>query len=117
MGTEEHGTRRWIHNRIRVRLWMCRIADLTAGTNDESIFETQLRSLADEALRSRLNAEMQEALVHVEEQIHRFQAEVDRRFEDQERDVRRAVEERVQQELNTILAAEVVKVQTMVEQR
>merc|ERR1712083_788309 len=31
--------------------------------------------------------------------------------------VRRAVEERVQQELNTILASEVVKVQAMVEER
>merc|ERR1719436_1190833 len=43
--------------------------------------------------------------------------EVDRRLEEQEQNVRRLVEERVQQELNTILASEVVKVQAMVEER
>merc|ERR1712217_186615 len=74
-------------------------------------------SLADEALRSRMDTEMQEALVHMEDQIRLFQAEVDHRLEEQEQHVRRAVEERVQQELNTILASEVVKVQALVEER
>mmetsp|Transcript_80277 Transcript_80277/g.178166 ORF Transcript_80277/g.178166 Transcript_80277/m.178166 type:complete len:318 (-) Transcript_80277:15-968(-) len=113
----EHGPRHWVHDRIRTRLWMRRIADLTHGTKDESVFETQMRSLADEALRSRMETEMQEALTHMEEQIRTFQAEVDRRLEEQEQHVRRLVEERVQQELDTILASEVVKVQKMVEER
>merc|ERR1719183_3128436 len=54
---EEQGPRHRVHDRIRTRLWMRRIADLTAGTKDESIFETQMRSLADEALRSRMEDE------------------------------------------------------------
>jgi len=96
---------------------MRRVADLTQGTKDESVFETRMRNLSDEALRSRMETEMQEALTHMEEQIRAFQAEVDRRLEEQERNVRRLVEERVQQELDTILASEVVKVHAMVEQR
>merc|ERR1719375_999536 len=111
------GPQHWVHDRIRSRLWMTRIADLTAGTKDESVFETRMRSLADEALRSRMETEMQEALAHMEEQIQSFQAEVDRRLEEQERHVRRMVEERVQQELDAILVSEVSKVQVMVEER
>lgn len=107
----------WVHDRIRARLWLRRIADVTHGTKDESVFETRLRSLADEALRSRMETEMQEALVHMEERIRAFQLEVDRRLEDQADHVRRLAEERVQQELDAILASEVVKVQAMVEER
>lgn len=114
---QEQGPRHWVHDRIRTRLWMRRIADLTAGTKDESVFETQMRSLADEALRSRMEDEMQEALAHMEEQIQSFQAEVDRRLEEQDQHVRRMVEERVQQELDAILVSEVAKVQVMVEER
>lgn len=114
---QDTGPRRTVHNRIRTRLWMRRIADVTAGTKDESVFETQMRSLADEALRSRMEEEMQEALAHMEEQIQSFQAEVDRRLDEQERHVRRLVEERVQQELDTILVSEVAKVHVLVEER
>lgn len=116
-GDEERGPRCRVHDRIRARLWMRRIQDLTLGTKDESIFETGLRSLVDQTLRSRMETEMQQVLAHTEEQIHAFQAEVDRRMEEQERHVRRMVEERVQQELDTILVAEVAKVQAMVEER
>eukprot|EP00928_Gymnodinium_smaydae_P046921 TRINITY_DN31287_c0_g1_i1.p1 TRINITY_DN31287_c0_g1~~TRINITY_DN31287_c0_g1_i1.p1 ORF type:complete len:377 (-),score=88.86 TRINITY_DN31287_c0_g1_i1:129-1097(-) len=114
---EESGPQHRVYDRIRARLWLRRVEDITAGTKDESIFETRMRSLADEALRSRMETEMQESLRHMEEQIHQFQSEVDRRLEDQERQVRRMVEERVQQELDTILANEMVKVQAMVEER
>merc|ERR1712187_686444 len=62
---ENHGPRHWVHDRIRTRLWMQRIKDLTAGTKDESVFETGMRSLADEALRSRMEDEMQEAMHHM----------------------------------------------------
>merc|ERR1719382_1743821 len=111
---DEHGARHWVHDRIRARLWMRRIEDVTAGTKDESVFETRMRSLADEVLRSRMETEMQEALAHMEEQIHSFQAEVDRRLEEQEQHVRRMVEERVQKELDAILAS---GVQAMIEER
>jgi len=116
-GTEESDPRHWVHNRIRARLWMRRVADLTNGTRDESVFETQMQSLADEALRSRMEAEMHDALALMEDQIRTFQADVDRRLEEQETHVRRLVEERVQQELNNVLASEIVKVQTLVEER
>lgn len=106
-----------VHDRIRTRLWMRRIADLTAGTKDESYFETQMKSWADEALRSRMEDEMREAMAHMEQQIQSFQAEVDRRLEEQEAHVRRMVEDRVQQELDAILVSEVAKVQIMVEER
>lgn len=108
---------RVVHDRIRTRLWMRRIQDITSGTKDESIFETRIRNLADTALRSRMETEMQDALQHMEEQIQRFQAEVDQRLEEQERHVRRMVEERVQRELDSILHSEIAKMQIMVEER
>jgi len=111
------GEKSFIHDRIRCRLWMHRVADLTAGTKDESVFETRMRSLADQALRARMETEMHEALTHMERQIHAFQAEVDRRLEEQEEHVRRMVEQRVQEELDSILVTEVAKVQAMVEER
>eukprot|EP00927_Polykrikos_kofoidii_P077048 TRINITY_DN74038_c0_g1_i1.p1 TRINITY_DN74038_c0_g1~~TRINITY_DN74038_c0_g1_i1.p1 ORF type:complete len:403 (+),score=56.60 TRINITY_DN74038_c0_g1_i1:32-1240(+) len=116
-GAEEYGPRQWVYDRIRARLWMRRVADLTSGTDDERVFETRMRSLADDALRSRMETEKREALAHMEQQIHQFQAEVDRRLDEQERHVRSMVEERVQQELDAILASEVAKVQAMVEER
>eukprot|EP00929_Paragymnodinium_shiwhaense_P102462 TRINITY_DN65659_c0_g1_i1.p1 TRINITY_DN65659_c0_g1~~TRINITY_DN65659_c0_g1_i1.p1 ORF type:complete len:373 (+),score=82.09 TRINITY_DN65659_c0_g1_i1:123-1241(+) len=114
-GAEEHGPRRLVYDRIRARLWMRRVQDLTAGTKDESVFETTMRSFSDEALRQRMEGEMQDALQHMEEQIHRFQAEVDRRLQEQERHVQKMVEERVQKELDSILEWEAVK--EMVEKR
>merc|ERR1719382_2432788 len=111
---DEHGARHWVHDRIRARLWMRRIEDVTAGTKDETVFETRMRTLADDALRSRMETEMEEALAHMEDQIRTFQAEVDRRLEEQEEHVRRLVEERVQKELDAILAS---GVQAMIEER
>eukprot|EP00913_Durusdinium_trenchii_P007768 g7293.t2 len=40
---------------------------------DESVFETRLRKLADEALRTRMEGEMQDALHQMEEQVRTFQ--------------------------------------------
>lgn len=115
--TEEEGALRQVHDRIRTRLWMRRIADLTTGTEDESVFETRMRSYADETLRRRMETEMHEALENMEQQIRAFQAEVDRRMEEQEQRVKAMVEERVQEELDAILAAEIAKVQAMVEEQ
>lgn len=106
-----------VHDRIRTRLWMQRIEVVTAGTKDESVFETRLKSLADEALRTRMESEMQGALVQMEEQVRNFQGVVDRRLQEQEQTMKRMVEERVQQELDTILRSEMMKVQAMVEQK
>merc|ERR1719392_89213 len=64
-----------------------------------------------------MEAEMAEAKLHMERQIHAFQGEVDRRMEEQAVRVHAIVEERVQQQLDTILAAEMEKVRKMVEER
>eukprot|EP00927_Polykrikos_kofoidii_P028731 TRINITY_DN25003_c0_g1_i1.p1 TRINITY_DN25003_c0_g1~~TRINITY_DN25003_c0_g1_i1.p1 ORF type:complete len:927 (+),score=189.16 TRINITY_DN25003_c0_g1_i1:208-2781(+) len=106
-----------VHNRIRARLWIQRVADLTKDTADETIFESQVKSYADDALRRRMEAEMLEAKVLMETQIHEFQDEVDRRMEEQALRVHASVEERVQQQLDTILAAEMEKVRALVEER
>eukprot|EP00929_Paragymnodinium_shiwhaense_P117948 TRINITY_DN8944_c0_g2_i1.p1 TRINITY_DN8944_c0_g2~~TRINITY_DN8944_c0_g2_i1.p1 ORF type:complete len:821 (+),score=240.09 TRINITY_DN8944_c0_g2_i1:107-2569(+) len=106
-----------VHNRIRARLWIQRVSDLTKDTADETIFETQVRSFANDALRRRMEAEMGEAKLHMERQIYAFQGEVDRRMEEQALRVHAIVEERVQQQLDTILAAEMEKVRALVEER
>lgn len=104
-------------NRIQVRLWLQRIGDMTKDTEDETVFETQTRAFAHDALRRRMEAEMQEAKVDMERQIHRFQAEVDRRMEEQAVRVHAIVEDRVQQQLDVILATEMEKVRVLVDER
>jgi len=106
-----------VHDRIRARLWIQRVSDLTKDTEDETMFETQVRSFANDALRRRMEAEMIEAKVQMERQIHAFQGEVDRRMEEQALRVHAIVEERVQHQLDAILAAEMEKVRAMVEER
>lgn len=106
-----------VHDRIRTRLWIQRVSELNKDTDDETIFETQVRSFANDALRRRMEAEMAEAKLDMERQIHAFQAEVDRRMEEQAVRVHAIVEERVQQQLDAILATEMEKVRAMVEER
>ncbi|CAJ1442119.1 unnamed protein product [Effrenium voratum] len=50
--------------------------------SDESVFETRLRRLADEALRTRMETEMKDALLQMEEQVRTFQGVVDRRLQE-----------------------------------
>merc|ERR1719171_511370 len=95
-----------VHNRMRARLWMQRVSDLTKDTEDETLFETQVRSFANDALRRRMEGEMIEAKLHMERQIHAFQGEVDRRMEEQALRVHAIVEERVQQQLDARLTDE-----------
>lgn len=115
--TSSRGELQKVHDRIRTRLWVQRAADLTKETTDETIFETQVRSFANDALRRRMEAEMAETKAHMERQIHAFQGEVDRRMEEQALRVHAIVEERVQQQLDSILAAEMERVRAMVEDR
>lgn len=116
-GVEKLSELRKVHNRIRARLWIERVADLTKDTADETVFETQVRSYANDELRRRMEQEMAEAKVDMERQIHTFQVDVDRRMEEQAMRVHAIIEERVQQQVETILAAEMEKVRTMVEER
>lgn len=106
-----------VYDRIRTRLWIQRTAELNRDNSDETTFETQVRSFANDALRRRMEAEMAEAKTDMERQIHAFQAEVDRRMEEQAYRVHTIVEERVQQQLDGILATEMEKVRALVEER
>merc|ERR1719434_615914 len=115
--TAGHSDLMRVHDRIRTRLWIQRVADITKDTADETLFENQVKSFANDALRRRMEAEMAEAKLHMERQIHAFQGEVDRRMEEQALRVHAIVEERVQQQLDTILAAEMEKVRALVEER
>eukprot|EP00747_Dinoflagellata_sp_TGD_P208923 gnl/TRDRNA2_/TRDRNA2_82366_c0_seq1.p1 gnl/TRDRNA2_/TRDRNA2_82366_c0~~gnl/TRDRNA2_/TRDRNA2_82366_c0_seq1.p1 ORF type:complete len:571 (+),score=131.67 gnl/TRDRNA2_/TRDRNA2_82366_c0_seq1:42-1754(+) len=113
----EHGELRKVHNRIRARLWICRVSDLTDGTSDETIFESQVRSFADDALRRRMEGEMAGAKLHMERQIRAFQQEVDQRMEEQAVRLHAIVEERVQQRLDLILAQEMEKLRNLIEEQ
>jgi len=105
------------HDRIRTRLWIQRVADLNRDNADETVYETPVRRFADDALRRRMETEMADARHHMEQQIRLFQEEVDRRMEQQAVRVHAIVEERVQQQLDTILAVEMDKVRALVEER
>lgn len=105
------------HHRIRTRLWIQRLEEINRHTTDESLYDSKVRRLADEALRRRMEAEMADARQDMENRIRDFHVEVDRRMEAQAVRVHAIVEERVQQQLDTILAAEMEKVRVLVEER
>eukprot|EP00931_Biecheleriopsis_adriatica_P035049 TRINITY_DN20200_c0_g1_i1.p1 TRINITY_DN20200_c0_g1~~TRINITY_DN20200_c0_g1_i1.p1 ORF type:complete len:782 (-),score=273.35 TRINITY_DN20200_c0_g1_i1:139-2484(-) len=105
------------HHRIRTRLWISRLEEINSSTADETVYESKVRQLADDALRRRMEAEMADARQDMEDRIRDFHVEVDRRMEAQAVRVHAIVEERVQQQLDTILAAEMEKVRVLVEER
>eukprot|EP00928_Gymnodinium_smaydae_P055134 TRINITY_DN3873_c1_g3_i1.p1 TRINITY_DN3873_c1_g3~~TRINITY_DN3873_c1_g3_i1.p1 ORF type:complete len:476 (+),score=110.32 TRINITY_DN3873_c1_g3_i1:56-1483(+) len=110
-----------IYNRIRARLWLQRLGDVTLGARDESVFDTAVRSYVDEGLRRRLEREvaaaklMMEAEVReakssmlqciqvvseevdrrVRENVVALRAEFDRRTSEQARGLQEMVERRV----------------------
>merc|ERR1740123_2043899 len=93
------------------------VSELNRETTDETVFETPLRRLADDALRRRMETEVNDARHNMETQIQTFQMEVDRRMDQYALRVHAIVEERVQQQLDAILVVEMDKVRTMVEGR
>jgi len=105
------------HHRIRTRLWIQRLEEINSNTNDETVYDSKVRRLADDALRRRMEAEMADARQDMENRIRDFHLEVDRRMEAQAVRVHAIVEERVQQQLDAILAAEMEKVRVLVEER
>ncbi|CAJ1424336.1 unnamed protein product [Effrenium voratum] len=105
------------HHRIRTRLWIQRLEEINRNTAEESVYDSKVRRLADDALRRRMEAEMADARQDMENRIRDFHVEVDRRMEAQAVRVHAIVEERVQQQLDTILVAEMEKVRVMVEER
>jgi len=105
------------HHRVRTRLWISRLEEINRSTSDESVYDSKVRRLADDALRRRMEAEMADARQDMENRIRDFHLEVDRRMEAQAVRVHAIVEERVQQQLDAILAAEMEKVRVLVEER
>eukprot|EP00747_Dinoflagellata_sp_TGD_P022109 gnl/TRDRNA2_/TRDRNA2_128912_c0_seq1.p1 gnl/TRDRNA2_/TRDRNA2_128912_c0~~gnl/TRDRNA2_/TRDRNA2_128912_c0_seq1.p1 ORF type:complete len:370 (-),score=99.23 gnl/TRDRNA2_/TRDRNA2_128912_c0_seq1:108-1217(-) len=97
---------RKVHDRIRTRLWVRRIDELTTGTNDETVFVTAMRSFADDALRRRMEAEMRESRAQMEREIHLFHDEIDHRIEEQVARARSMAEEHVLMHLDMIRAEE-----------
>ncbi|CAJ1371353.1 unnamed protein product [Effrenium voratum] len=97
------------HHRIRTRLWIQRLEEINRNTAEESVYDSKVRRLADDALRRRMEAEMADARQDMENRIRDFHVEVDRRMEAQAVRVHAIVEERVQQQLDTILVAEMEK--------
>eukprot|EP00929_Paragymnodinium_shiwhaense_P066481 TRINITY_DN33352_c0_g1_i1.p1 TRINITY_DN33352_c0_g1~~TRINITY_DN33352_c0_g1_i1.p1 ORF type:complete len:454 (-),score=151.68 TRINITY_DN33352_c0_g1_i1:163-1524(-) len=110
-----------VHERIRLRLWLQRLARLATYSPDEHIFETSIRNYVDEALRRRLEGEVLSARMRMEDEVREakatmlrcvqavsdevdrrvrdkvatLQAELDRRTAEQSRELRELVEKRV----------------------
>jgi len=119
-----------IHDRLRARLWLRRLEDVTAGSRDERVFETRVRSFVDSAMRSRLEAEVTDAKARMENEVreaklnmlqcvaaiqeevdHRFrekvailQQEFDHRSTEQARGLREMVERRVTEQTEALQA-------------
>lgn len=58
-----------VHDRIRVRLWLQRMADITAGSADETVFESRVQSFVDVSMRNRVEAEMAAAKYGMAEEV------------------------------------------------
>lgn len=58
-----------VRDKLRVRLWLQRIGDVAAGTADERIFETTMKSFWDDALRRRLEDEVAAAKRGMEDEV------------------------------------------------
>ncbi|CAE6938718.1 unnamed protein product, partial [Symbiodinium sp. CCMP2456] len=71
------------HHRVRTRLWISRLEEINRSTSDESVYDSKVRRLADDALRRRMEAEMADARQDMENRIRDFHLEVDRRMEAQ----------------------------------
>lgn len=73
-------------DRIRARFLMQQIAELTEGTQDETVFQSRLRSYADEAQQRRMEAiqdrmgamdrDFARRIRSVEERLHRFESSI-----------------------------------------
>jgi len=113
-----------VHDRIRVRLWLQRLAALTTGCADEAIFESRVRSFVDTSMRLRMEVEVAAAKHGMEEEVRAakynmlqcvqaiseevdrrvrdkvaaLQEEFDKRAQDQDLALREMVEERFSQQ-------------------
>jgi len=114
----------FVHDRIRVRLWLQRLGDITSGCADEAIFESRMRSFVDTSMRYRMEAEVAAAKQGMEEEVRAaklnmlqcvqaisdevdrrvrekvaaLQEEFDRRAGDQDKALRDMVEDRFSQQ-------------------
>lgn len=119
-----------VHDRIRVRLWLQRMAEITSGSTDEAVFESRVRSFVDRSMRLRLEEEVaaakrgmeeevrtaksnmlqcvqaisEEVDRRVREKVDALQEEFDRRSDEQDRALRELVEDRVTQQTEAMKA-------------
>lgn len=119
-----------VHDRIRARLWMEKLAVVTVGSPDESVFETRVRSFVDEATKRRLESELTEAKARMEREVREakesmlqcvqavseevdrrvrdkvasLQAEFERRTDEQAKALREMVERRVFEQTSALQA-------------
>lgn len=118
------------HDKIRVRLWLQRLADITAGGADEEVFDSSIRSFVDKTMRRRLEAEVvaakfgmaeevraakanmlqcvqaisEEVDRRVHEKVAALQDEFDRRVNEQDLALREMVERRVSMQTEAMKA-------------
>mmetsp|Transcript_89081 Transcript_89081/g.147401 ORF Transcript_89081/g.147401 Transcript_89081/m.147401 type:complete len:451 (-) Transcript_89081:89-1441(-) len=109
-----------VHRRIRVRLWLRRLAELTAGGIDEDIFESSVRSFVDDALRRRLEAEVAAAKRGMEGEVRTAKANMLQCVQAISEEVDRRVREKVaalQEEFDRRAGEQAHGLREMVEQR
>jgi len=109
-----------LHNRIRVRLWMQRLGAIATNIADERYFETRMRSFTDDALRRRLEDEMQAAKQRMEEEVRDAKATMLQCVQVVSEEVDRRVRDKVaalQEELDQRTAAQSRDLRDLVERR
>lgn len=91
-----------MHDRLRVRLWIQRIGELTAGLADETVFDTAMRGFADHALRRRLETEMNDARDRMMREMRIFHEQMSLRMEEEVARARVLAEEHLVARLDEI---------------
>jgi len=109
-----------VHERIRVRLLLRRLSEITAHTPDEHVFETQVRSFVDESLRRRLEGEVAAAKKGMEEEVRMAKAGMLRCVQEISVEVDRRVHDKIaalQEEMDRLSAEQARGLREMIEKR
>jgi hypothetical protein len=108
------------HDRIRVRLWLQRLGDLTAGGADETVFDSAVRGFVDKAMRRRLEGEVVAAKHGMAEEVRAAKANMLQCVQAISEEVDRRVHEKVaalQDEFDRRVSEQDVALREMVEKR
>lgn len=109
-----------VHDRIRVRLWLQQISQLTAGTADETVFETAVKNYVDSNMRQRLQGEVLAAKQGMAEEVRAAKASMLQCVQAISEEVDRRVHEKVtslQAEFDKRVAEQDTALREMVERR